>query len=238
LKEHLKADSETWEHARKMYGLEKPKDLKEINLCPQAGSCAKFCLFTAGRGRMSNVRKGRIAKTLFYIYNRKEFDLALREELEKLQNQAIKGTKISVRLNGTQDSIKSEAYAKDFPLLTFYDYTKNANKFKRFGKGELPANYHLTFSYDSQSLNIQSTMGWILGRNEELKKQGSKLLTRAKVYHPSDYEKLKRNVKCIDGDEHDLRFLDDSKESYIVALKAKGEALKEVKPILSELKGA
>ena len=59
---------------------------KNYNLCPNASKgCAAACLFTAGRGLMSPVLKGRIKKTEYFINDKKAFiiqiEWALKYEL-------------------------------------------------------------------------------------------------------------------------------------------------------------
>ena len=47
---------------------------KKINVCPKASKgCAAACLFTAGRGRMSNVQSSRMNKTEYYLNDKSKF---------------------------------------------------------------------------------------------------------------------------------------------------------------------
>ena len=47
---------------------------KGVNLCPKASKgCAAACLYTAGRGKFSNVKKSRINKSEYYINDKKTF---------------------------------------------------------------------------------------------------------------------------------------------------------------------
>ena len=63
-----------------------------------------------------------------------------------------------LRLNGTSD-ISYENYKFDnglnifecFKDLQFYDYTKVDKRMSKYLKGELPNNYHLTFSRDEDN---------------------------------------------------------------------------------------
>jgi hypothetical protein len=113
------------------------------------------------------------------------------------------------RLNGTSD-IRWEnipVYGlydnlmQMFSHAIFYDYTKLANR------RNLPHNYHLTFSAsEDNDVDVQEAF-----QNE---------MNVAVVFKniPSEY----RGVTVIDGDEHDLRFLDP--KNVYVGLKAKGLA--------------
>ena len=141
------------------YGLHlAPFNLSGKNVCAHASAgCAAACLNTAGRGAMSNVQKSRIAKTQKFFANKNAFTWQLAKEIGnaiKLANK--KGMKACFRLNLTSDlpweNIKIESNGKKLSLLEmypdvrFYDYTKSFPRMQAYLKGEMPKNYHLTFS--------------------------------------------------------------------------------------------
>ena len=192
-----------------------PYKLSGKNVCPAASAgCAAACLNTAGRGAMGVVQTARLKKTNRFWDDRGQFlqDLAL--EIGKLQRQAeAKGMKAAVRLNGTSD-LPYERYKVPgtdknimelFPDVQFYDYTKLEN---RFTKGQLPANYHLTFS-----------------RAEDNEHKLPEVLkhTSAAVVFSGELPETWRGYPVIDGDEHDARFT-DAGAGVIIGLKAKGKA--------------
>ena len=192
-----------------------PYKLSGKNVCPGASKgCAAACLNTAGRGAMGVVQTARLKKTNRFWDDRGQFlqDLAL--EIGKLQRQAeAKGMKAAVRLNGTSD-LPYERYKVPgtdknimelFPDVQFYDYTKLEN---RFTKGQLPANYHLTFS-----------------RAEDNDHKLPEVLkhTSAAVVFSGELPETWRGYPVIDGDEHDARFT-DAGAGVIIGLKAKGKA--------------
>ena len=192
-----------------------PYKLSGKNVCPGASAgCAAACLNTAGRGAMGVVQTARLKKTNRFWDDRGQFlqDLAL--EIGKLQRQAeAKGMKAAVRLNGTSD-LPYERYKVPgtdknimelFPDVQFYDYTKLEN---RFTKGQLPANYHLTFS-----------------RAEDNDHKLPEVLkhTSAAVVFSGELPETWRGYPVIDGDEHDARFT-DAGAGVIIGLKAKGKA--------------
>ena len=185
------------------------------NICPKATEgCKAVCLFNAGRGKFSNVIKGRLNKTEYFLRDRKNF-------MEQLASEIEKGIKkygadaLCVRLNGTSDipyeNIPVAGYKNImsmFSSIQFYDYTKIASRFKE----TLPKNYHLTFS---------------MGETEKNKKECDKLLSKgynvAAVFNVKDERLLPTEYKgyeVINADEHDLRFLD--KKNVICGLKFKG----------------
>ena len=124
--------------------------------------------------------------------------------------------KPAIRLNGTTDirweliKVNGKTIFELFPNITFYDYTKIANR------RNLPNNYHLTFSYSA-------TNATYLKQVDIAKANGLNIAVvfRNKENIPSEFIGL----PTIDGYKTDLRFL-DPKQS-IVALYAKGKARKD-----------
>lgn len=198
----------------KTYGLSlAPYNLSGKNLCPHASDgCAIACLNTAGMGVFSNVQDARIQKTKEFINNREEFLSNLKKEIaSKVKTAKKKMENIAFRLNVLSDlpwqNLVNMEENKEIP---FYDYTPNPKRMIQFLNGELPSNYHLTFS---RKENNQSQCELILAMGGNVAVVFDKL--------PETY--LGKPV--IDGDETDLRFLDP--KGVIVGLKAKGKAKKD-----------
>ena len=107
---------------------------KGINLCPMASKgCAAACLFSAGRGKFSNVKQARINKANLYVNDKETFLNILGYEIQKEIVKSIKGGyKIAFRLNGTSDldflGMLKTKNIFDYSLtpsnVIFYDYTK------------------------------------------------------------------------------------------------------------------
>ena len=96
----------------------------KINICPKASKgCAASCLFSAGRGKFSNVVKARINKTEYFLQDKKGF-------INQLANELIK-------INSANFDIDN------YTNLHFYDYTKILGKVKKYANDK---NYTLTFS--------------------------------------------------------------------------------------------
>lgn len=197
-----------------------PADVSGHNTCPNASEgCKAACLFTAGMaGAFASVNKSRIEKTLFFFGNRAEYGKQLVKEIAALVKKAAKqNLSPAVRLNGTSDlaweSIKfdGQTVMERFPAVQFYDYTKSESRAKRHAAGQMPANYHLTFS---RSESNQDEVLEVLNANGNV----------AVVFRnslPATY--LGKPV--INGDESDLRFNDA--KGVIVGLKQKGKAKKD-----------
>ena len=188
------------------------------NLCPLASKgCAAACLFSAGRGHLDKVRNARIAKTLYMLQNPEGFEKDLFESISFVVRKAAKmGLKPAIRLNGTSDIAweKVSNILAAFPTVQFYDYTKVWSRVLAYGRGALPANYHLTFSRSEENAeHVQLII-------EETDAIVAVVFSSKKL--PASY--MGREV--INGDEHDLRFLD--KKGVIVGLSAKGKAKKDL----------
>ena len=191
--------------------------LEGFNLCLFASEgCKKVCLYSAGRGKFSNVQEARINKTKFWAYNRDGFYIQLANELLTIHDKAIKkGIKIAIRLNGTSDVDHLDLLKRysgiDFlqPLfkdLLFYDYTKNPNIYKKYKN----TNYSLTFS--RSETNESKAL--------EILKDGGNVAIVFKTI-PETWN----GFKVISGDDTDLRYFDP--KNVVVGLTAKGDAKKD-----------
>ena len=59
-----------------------PSNESGFNVCPMASKgCKKACLYTAGHGAFSTVKRGRINKTRWYIQERETFLNQIRKEI-------------------------------------------------------------------------------------------------------------------------------------------------------------
>lgn len=190
-----------------------PHKLSGKNFCPHASAgCIAACLNTAGMGRFDSVQNARVKKSLFFLEDRAAFLAQLENEIAAAGRKAKKlGKKISVRLNVVSDLPWHKLIDMGkFPEIQFMDYTPNAQRMIDYLHGKLPANYHLTFS---RKENNQAQV-------EVIAAMGGNVA----VVFASMPEKYLGNP-VIDGDESDLRFLDD--KGVIVGLKAKGKARKD-----------
>jgi hypothetical protein len=99
-----------------------------------------------------------------------------------------------------------------FPETQFYDYTKSFERMKAFLNGELPSNYHLTFSRSET--------------NEKIAKLVLSMGGNVAIVFRGQLPKTWEGFEVINGDENDLRFL-DKKGGYVVGLIEKGLAKKD-----------
>jgi len=184
-------------------------------LCPFASAgCKAVCLNTAGRGRFDSVSQARLRKALYYIVYKDYFMQHLFLEVSKLRRKVKRGVKLVIRLNGTTDinylgyKINGLNIFETFQDVQFYDYTKNLSYAL---KSKFYPNYHITFSgSESNHKNVAQALD-----------AGINVAQVFKVL-PLDYN----GIKVINGDEHDLRFLDEG-QGIIIGLTAKGKAKKD-----------
>jgi len=199
-----------------------PSDISGHDVCPMAkhAQCREACLYTAGRGKFSNVQKARIHKTHRFIYEREYFMIDLEYSIRALIRKAEReGLTPLVRLNGTSDIVWENIIFKKygcnifevFPDVQFYDYTKIATR------KNIPKNYDLTFSYsgvDTYQIAVQ-------------KAKLNKNLNRIAVVfsHKERIPKTFQGLPVVSGDDSDVRHLDN--DGVIVSLFAKGDAKKD-----------
>lgn len=210
-----------------------PADESGVNVCPNAGACKAVCLYTAGRGAFAQVKDARVRKTHWRLQDRTgHLDAASREIDAAVRRATRMGKSLAVRLNGTSDlSADAIDLADRHPHVQFYDYTKNVGVMKKYLRGELPTNYHLTLSYDP------STVDWgKVGECVAVAIENGRTFGVAVCFNTKRSQDLPQEWKgatVIDGDTHDLRFLDTPPASthlrdtwWIVGLRAKGAAKK------------
>jgi hypothetical protein len=184
------------------------------NLCAHASAgCKAACLYTAGRGAFSNIKEARLKKTLAFLKDRKAFAMELKKEIASLAKKAEKKKMTPcIRLNGTSDIPwhNVENIIQENSSIQFYDYTPNPFRMLQFLNGELPANYHLTFS------RKEDNDGFV----ENVLERGGNVAVVFRKELPLTW----KGKKVVNGDETDLRFLDE--KNVVVGLKAKGKGRK------------
>jgi hypothetical protein len=191
-----------------------PYNLSGKNFCSHASAgCAAACLNTSGMGVFSNVQAARLKKSRYFIEQRDAFVAQLNKEIRSaIKSAKRKGMRLAVRLNVLSDlPWENLIDMKEFQEVTFYDYTPNPKRMIAHLQGELPENYHLTFS---RKENNQAMV-------ELIAKMGGNVAAVFAGTLPKTY----LGKKVINGDDTDLRFLDD--KGVIVGLVAKGKGKKD-----------
>ena len=194
------------------------QNAKGINLCPKASQgCALACLFTAGRGKFTNVQQARINKTNYYLFDKQKFMDQLAKEINKIALKSIiTNEKFALRLNTLSDVdfvYQLKKYC-DLDLLNddtykniiVYDYTAIIGKVKKY----LGTRYHLTLSRKED--NEQDVL-------EVLEMGGNVAIVFKEL--PQTY----KGYTVIDGDKTDLEMT--KYKNVVLGLKAKGDAKKD-----------
>ncbi len=188
---------------------------KHLNLCTSSSKhCRKICIAWTGQLGMPSGFKALCARAIFYHAFPKEFRDRLDFETKSLLKRAEKkGYSLSIRLNGTSD-IAWELPANGryiqhamglFPTVKYYDYTKHAGRcFAGYLKSQNAEGYHLTFSFS--------------GENHKLIDRIDPLVSIAVPFSGAMPSELWGRA-VIDGDQHDIRWLDP--QGSIVGLKFK-----------------
>ena len=193
-----------------------------ISVCPKSTpGCRVGCLYKAGRGGImkagetsNNVLRARVRRTDLYHASPYLFAHALHKDLRTLRRKAArKGLKLAVRINGTSDlPALARQLARQNPDVQFYDYTKI-----------LAA----TRSWTSEP-NLYYTFSRSEGNEQEYIRALREGVNVAVVFgtkRGQDLPMFYGDVPVIDGDKHDLRFLDA--RGVIVGLRAKGPAKRD-----------
>ncbi len=185
------------------------------NVCPfSSPECRHHCLNTAGEWVNSErVQNSRTYKTKLYFTDRQKFLGELRKSIKALMRKAERDNMLpAIRLNGTSDLPNlGMMMAKEFPSVQFFDYTKIPKPWLRTAP-----NYDITFSR-SETNEAEAREALAHGINV------------AVVFDISESRGLPEKFwgyPVINGDNHDLRFLDklEGEGPFIVGLKAKGKA--------------
>ena len=192
---------------------------KGLTLCKDASKgCIASCLYSAGRGKFSNVQSSRINKANYFVTDKKVFLTQLLKEIKKeIKKASDKDEKIAFRLNGTSDidflyllnkNLDFDIELLNYNKVYFYDYTKSIARAKRYQNFR---NYTLTFSKSETN-------------DKEVKEALNLGINVAAVFKDNLPQKYK-GVKVIDGDFSDLEMI--KHKNIILGLKAKGDAKKD-----------
>lgn len=195
-----------------------PANVSGYNVCSHSTpECRLGCLNTSGRAGMDvtcgkmMIHNCRVKKTRMFFEEQTYFMNWMIAEIKLYQKKAAKdGFFFSVRLNATSDIDWNNVFLNNlnifeiFPEVSFYDYTKNVNKFEH-----KPSNYHLTYSFTGRNWSMC----------EILLSQGYNIAMVFNVKDETFLPAMYNDYKVINGDLTDYR-IDDAK-GIIIGLKWK-----------------
>jgi len=212
-----------------------PANLSGYDVCQyRSEGCTASCLNKSGHGLigldsegLNPPQRARIARTKLFFLNRFLFNELLVHEITLFVAGAREKNRIPcVRLNGTADLPWEKLLMNDgrtilehFPDVQFYDYTKHPERALKHARGEMPANYHLTFSRsETNSAEVSQVLaaGGNVAAVFKICECGPKTACKHDLPEFGAYN----GTRVVSGDHDDLRFLDDS--GVYVGLKAKG----------------
>jgi hypothetical protein len=187
------------------------------NLCVDASpGCIELCLgVTSGNAALyPTVLRSRIAKAQWFMRDRAAFMKHAARHIRRAMAAAKRAKqKLCVRMNGATDiaweSLHSQgelSLVAQFPEIQFVDYTKSIKRALAHARGQLPKNYHLTFSR-SETNEAQCL---------EVLAAGGNVAVVSSLPRPEAWN----GFATIDGDQHDLRHLDP--RNVVVWLSPKG----------------
>ena len=208
-----------------------PFNLSGFQVCPKASDgCAAACLHTAGNpAYMDSKEKSRVVKTRAYFKERAAFMAVLTfEMLAHRRKWSARGYDVAYRLNATSDlpweNRKVDINGVTVTLMEFftdcqfYDYTAVTKRAIAWARGDMPINYHLTFSRkednDADCMDVLAAGGNV-AVCVELNLYKSSLVTGKVAAMGGQWA-------VTDGDAHDFRPADP--KGVAVILKAKGDA--------------
>lgn len=226
-----------------------PADRSGYETCGgRTKGCTKGCIDTTGHGgigvefdangvmtKSNSVQDARIRRTVRFFEAQPDFMRDLVHDIAAVERKALaQGAVPAFRPNATSDLDYTvipcvrdgQTFAnifEAFPNVYFYDYTKVRERMMQYLRGELPPNYHLTFSRAETTANKITAMQVLeLGGNV------------AAVFSTKKGERLPdvwNGHLVIDGDVHDFRFLDPraekGKKGYVIGLRSKGKAKRD-----------
>lgn len=205
-----------------------------VNVCPHAtAACILVCvLWFAGRTVTSTVRAAATKRTRLWFYDAATFYARLSRELAALARKASRdGVRAFCRLNVASDIDHPRQVVTDHPAITFYDYTKDESKAKAYGRGELPANYHVSYSVSERTtfntareLNAAGVNMVVVFDSHYFGPLHRFGIIPATVRFASRTTGESFTVSTVDGDIHDLRVPEFDGRGVVVALRAKSGA--------------
>jgi len=202
-----------------------------MNTCASATfGCGSNCLNESGHGQRHMLNKGvhhvhvaRMVRTLIWFKYRDQFKAKAQREIDSLKRKAKKmGVPLAIRPNGTTDLRFEKLWPElfsDNPETMFWDYTKDMRR-----NVGLIWNYSLCYSVHENTTDSDIEQAFANGMN-------CVVVARLKRNEPKPKQYMGRPV--VDGDKHDLRFLDPI--GRFVLLFAKGGAYDDTTGFVRDL---
>ena len=201
----------------------------ENTLCPQAtAGCVSACLAWFSGQRVTPQARGRaLANTAWLLVDPEEFLCRLSRCVENHRRRATRlGLIPLVRLNVASD-LNWTPFVAAHPDVVFYDYTKRPLRGAQYGAGEMPKNYHITFSASEstrprewarflrQGVNVAAVFDVLYQGGGRYRPWQKGALPESVVWDGDAFP-------VVDGDLHDVRLPHVDGRGVVVALRLKG----------------
>lgn len=203
-----------------------------VNVCPHAtAGCILVCvLWFAGRTVTRAVREAATKRTRLWFYDPARFYARLNRELRSLAKRAARlGVRAFCRTNVASDIEHPREVYESHPAVTFYNYTASVEHATAYGRGELPANLHVSYSVKESTTFADALMLHRMGVNlvvvfdshyfGPLHRYGA---IPARIIFRDRTTGAQFETATVDGDIHDLRTPEFDGRGVAVALRAKG----------------
>jgi hypothetical protein len=181
--------------------------LEFTNLCVSSSrGCRASCLHNAGRLGMADTAK--LVRSALYAYDGgARFWHLMDEEIASHKRRVeAKGKKLVVRVNGTSDIHVPVSLVEKYPDVVFFDYTKHTD----VELGWSAVNRYLVYSATERTADDEI---------DRLISAGHNVVIPFQVKRGHDLPQTYLGHAVIDGDKHDLRFLDP--QGVVVGLRHK-----------------
>lgn len=202
-----------------------------VNVCAHAtAGCILVCvLWFAGRTVTRIVREAATKRTRLWHYYPEVFYKRLHRELNSLARRAAKlGVQPYCRTNVASDIDHPREVYDQHPETVFYNYSKSVEQMDAYTGGELPQNYHVSYSVNEESTFANVSRFLRNGANvvvvfdshyfAPLHRYGA-IPDRVEFRGPSGDIV---SVDTVDGDIHDIRTPAMDGRGVCVCLRAKG----------------
>ena len=224
-----------------------PHTMSGRNVCPGASKgCIDACLTFSGHGgiglddnNLNDCQRARIARTKLFFEDPEAFWELFHREMQSFIRKARKRKlRPTFRPNLTSDIVwetkkdtNGQTMFEAYPGLEFMDYTALKGRFRADYVRLRGDNYHLTFSAKEDNWDDAVSRQRILyhdrkpwsGSEDTLRfllGNGVNVAVVLRVGKDEPFPETYFGAPVIDGDKHDLRFLD--KKGCVVGLRPKG----------------
>lgn len=211
------------------------KRSKVVNVCGAAtAACIMTCvLWFAGRRMAGKMREcARNITALWHFWPARFYARYDRELTNQERRAAAAGVESYNRPNVASDLNHDHIVAKH-PRTTFYDYTAIIGRMMAYLRGELPPNYHLTFSVkESTPYDIVKS---VIGRGGNVAvvvdtyywgaSHRYGLMPRYATFQTADGSDH-FTIDVIDGDRHDIRTPEFDGRGKMIGLRLKAQSNK------------